>query len=94
MAGRRTTRCSRARWPAPKPHGLAHEVLTGAEVNARFPGYRMPGAYRFVLQPRGGLIASERAIVAHVRLAQAAGAAIQARERVLGLGGRRRSATA
>ncbi len=83
MAGRRTTRCSGARWPAPRLTSLAHEVLTGAQVNAAFPGYRMPGAYRFVLQPRGGLIASERAIVAHARLAQEAGATIQARERVL-----------
>ena len=64
-------------------HDLAHEVLTGAEVNQRYPGYRMPGAYRFVLQPQGGLIASERAIVAHARLAQEAGATIQARERVV-----------
>ena len=64
-------------------HGIAHEVLDGAEVNARFPGYRMDPHARFVLQPQGGLIASERAIVAHVRAAQAAGADIRARERVL-----------
>jgi sarcosine oxidase len=43
----------------------------------------MPAASRFVLQPQGGLIASERAIVTHTRLAQQAGATIQARERVL-----------
>jgi sarcosine oxidase len=65
-------------------HNLAHEVLTGAEVNERFPGYRLPAATRAVLQPRGGLIASERAVVAHVRAAQAAGAEIRAREQVLG----------
>jgi len=65
-------------------HRLAHEVLSGAEVNARFPGYRLPAASRFVFQPRGGLIASERAIVAHVLAAQAAGAEIRAREQVLG----------
>ncbi|MGI4801621.1 MAG: N-methyl-L-tryptophan oxidase [Janthinobacterium lividum] len=65
-------------------HGLPHEVLTGAEVNARFPGYGMLPDARFVLQPRGGLIASERAIVAHVEAAQAAGATIRAREQVLG----------
>lgn len=64
-------------------HGLEHEVLTGVEVNDRYPGYHMPVASRFVLQPQGGLIASERAIVAHTRLAQEAGATIQARERVL-----------
>ena len=65
-------------------HALPHEVMTGAEVNERFPGYRMPAASRFVFQPRGGLIASERAIVAHVLAARDAGADIRARERVLG----------
>lgn len=64
-------------------HGLRHEVLTGAAINDRFPGYRLPHATRAVFQPQGGLIASERAIVAHVRAAQAAGATIHARERVL-----------
>ena len=63
-------------------HGLAHKVLTGTEVNARFPGYHLPAASRAVFQPQGGLIASERAIVTHVRLAQAAGAVVQAREPV------------
>ena len=65
-------------------HGLPHEVLTGAAVNERFPGYRMPPGHRFVFQPRGGLIASERAVVAHANAAMAAGAVIRAREPVLG----------
>ena len=64
-------------------HGMAHEVLTGMEVNERFPGYRMEASARFVCQRQGGLIASERAIVAHTNVAMAAGATIQARERVL-----------
>ncbi len=65
-------------------YGLAHEVLTGAEVNERFPGYRLQPDARAVFQPQGGLIASERAIVTHVQLAQNKGAEIRARERVLG----------
>ena len=65
-------------------HGLLHEVLTGAEVNERFPGYRLPPELRAVFQPDGGLVASERAIVAHVRAAQMHGAEVRARERVLG----------
>ena len=65
-------------------HDLPHEVLTGAQVNERFPGYRLPASQRAVFQPQGGLVTSERAIVAHVRAAQALGAVIQARERVLG----------
>jgi sarcosine oxidase len=63
-------------------HDLTHEVLTGAEVNERFPGYNLPATHRALFQPQGGLIASERAIVAHVELAQALGATIRAREEV------------
>lgn len=64
-------------------HDLAHEVLTGAAVNERFGGYRLPPAHRALFQPDGGLVASERAIVAHVEAAQALGADVRARERVL-----------
>ena len=65
-------------------HGLRHEVLSGAEVNARFPGYRLPESHRAVFQPDGGLVASERAVVAHTELAQADGAVVHAREQVMG----------
>lgn len=65
-------------------HELPHEVLTGAEVNARYPGYNLPATLRAVFQPQGGLLASERAIVAHVNAAMSFGAEIHARERVLG----------
>jgi sarcosine oxidase len=65
-------------------HDLTHEVLSGHEVNRRFPGYRLPNDARAVFQPDGGLIASERAIVAHVRAAQSLGAEVRAREPVRG----------
>jgi len=65
-------------------HGLVHEVLRGDEVNARYPGYALPADHRAVHQPMGGLVASERAIVAHVEAAQALGASIHAREPMLG----------
>lgn len=64
-------------------HALPHEILAGSAINERFPAYRLPASHRAVYQPDGGFIASERAIVAHVRAAQAAGAEIRARERVL-----------
>ena len=64
-------------------HDLSHEVLTGAQVNARWPGYALPPGHRAVFQKDGGLIASERAITAHVEAAQAHGAEIHAREPVL-----------
>ena len=64
-------------------HDLSHEVLTGAQINARFQGYRLPHDTRAVYQPEGGFVASERAILAHVQAAQAEGADIRAREQVL-----------
>lgn len=67
---------------AARLHDLEHEVLTAPEVNARFPGYALPASHSAVFQPDGGLIASERAIVAHVEAAQAAGAEVRAREPV------------
>jgi sarcosine oxidase len=66
-----------------REHQLAHEVLTGAQVSDRFPAYRLPATHRAIYQPDGGFITSERAIVAHVRAAQSAGAEIHARERVI-----------
>jgi len=65
-------------------HDLPHRVMTGTEVNARFPGYRLPPTHRAVFQADGGLVASERAIVAHIGLAQSHGATVRARERVVG----------
>ena len=64
-------------------HDLPHEILTAGQTRERFPAYRLPAATRLVFQPEGGFVASERAIVAHVRAAQALGAEIRARERVL-----------
>ena len=65
-------------------HDLDHEVLTGAEVGERFPGYRLPENHMAVLQPDGGYLLSERCLVAHVAAAQSDGAEIHAREQVLG----------
>lgn len=64
-------------------HHLEHSVMTGTEVNDRFPGYSLPNNHRALYQPMGGLVASERAIVAHVEAAQAAGATVRAREPIL-----------
>ncbi len=57
-------------------HGLAFEELDGAEVNRRFPGYRLPDAMRAVHQPDGGYVRSEVAIEAYAAAARAAGAEI------------------
>lgn len=67
-----------------KEHDLAYEVLTSRELTARFPGYHLPDNQEILLQPDGGFLLSEPCTVAHVTAAQAAGAEIHARERVLG----------
>jgi sarcosine oxidase len=64
-------------------HGLEHEVIEGAEVNRRFPGYRLPAESMAVFQPQGGFLLPERCIVAHVDAAFALGAAVKTTERVL-----------
>jgi len=67
-----------------RTHDIPHEALDAAEVNRRFPGYRLPPGHMALHQADGGFVASERAIVAHTTLAQGFGADIRARERVLG----------
>jgi sarcosine oxidase len=57
-------------------HGLRHDVLSGAELNGRFPGYRLPDEYRAVFQPDGGFLEPERCIRAYVRLAGGMGARV------------------
>jgi sarcosine oxidase len=64
-------------------HDLPHEVLTGAELHRRFPGFELPAAHRAIYQPEGGFVLSERAIVAHVQGALVAGANVRAREAAL-----------
>ncbi|WP_407530217.1 N-methyl-L-tryptophan oxidase [Methylobacterium oryzisoli] len=80
-AGSRTVEGSLA---ACRAHGLAHRVMSGAELNRFAPGYALPDGHVAILQPEGGFVSAERAIVAHVTLAQAAGAEIRAREPALG----------
>jgi sarcosine oxidase len=64
-------------------HGLTHEVLDHAELAKRFPAFTLPKGHLGLWQPDGGFVASERAIYAHVGLAQAKGAEIRCNEPVL-----------
>jgi sarcosine oxidase len=64
-------------------HHLPFAVMTGDEVNERWPGYRLPSDHRVVFQPDGGFLASEECILAHVRQALTAGGEIRWREAVL-----------
>ncbi|MEX0852825.1 MAG: N-methyl-L-tryptophan oxidase [Bauldia sp.] len=62
---------------------LKCEVLSGDAVTRRFPGYRLKKGHQAVFQPDAGMVLAERSLVGHVVLAQAAGAEIHAREKVL-----------
>ena len=64
-------------------HDIEHEVLTSAQLGARFPGYQLPPNHMALFQPQGGFLMSEKAICAHVLGAMAAGAEIRAQEPML-----------
>jgi sarcosine oxidase len=70
-------------WDSCKFHDLPHEVLTGAELLRRYPGYHLPPEHLVLLQPEGGFLAPERCIVSYVLAAQSLGAEIHGHERVL-----------
>src|SRR5690349_11588457 len=61
-------------------HDLAHEVLSGRDVNRRFPAWRLPDDFEAVFQPDAGFLLADRAIVAHVALARRFGAEIHENE--------------
>lgn len=64
-------------------HGIPYEVMTGPEINRRFPGYQLPKDILGVYQPDGGFLLSEQCIVAHVAAALNQGAEAHGREQVL-----------
>lgn len=64
-------------------HHLPHELLDANAMHRRFPGFRLPADMMAVYQADAGFVLSERAIVAYVTAAQALGADVRARERVV-----------
>jgi sarcosine oxidase len=64
-------------------HDLAFELLTAAQLHARYPGYELPAGMTVLLQPQGGLLVPERCVVAHVEGARRAGATVAENQRVL-----------
>jgi len=67
---------------AAKMHGIAHEVLSAADVMRRHPAYRLPPHYVGVVQPDGGFLAAEASVAALQALAQRHGAEIRFDETV------------
>ncbi|MGQ4808668.1 Monomeric sarcosine oxidase [Candidatus Entotheonellaceae bacterium PAL068K] len=65
---------------AAQQYHLVHEVLDAEAVRMRFPGYGLQAPLMGLYQPQGGLLASERCIVAHVNAALKHGAELHGRE--------------
>lgn len=63
-------------------HGIDHEILSGEEVNKRFPGYNLPPNHHAVYQPKSGFLIPEQCIIAHIEAAQKEGAEIHGHEPV------------
>ena len=61
-------------------HNVPYEVMSGPEVNERFPGYQLPEDSVAVYQADGGFLLSERCIVANVNAALELGAEVHGRE--------------
>ena len=65
-----------------RAHNLPHRLLSGPQVNAEWPGYRMPEDASLVYEQNGGFVLSERCIVAHLTAALESGAEVHGRETV------------
>lgn len=58
-------------------HGIAHELLTASELMRRYPAFLLPAHYVGVVQPDGGFVEAEPAVLTLQRLAQSHGAEIR-----------------
>lgn len=66
-----------------REHGLAHEVLTPAQVHQRFPAFQIESHLVAVLDPRAGYLDPEACNRAHLVAARAVGAETRFDEPVL-----------
>ncbi|HZQ06037.1 MAG TPA: N-methyl-L-tryptophan oxidase [Anaerolineae bacterium] len=71
-------------WLSCKQHDLPHQVLTGAELHRKFPGYNLPSNIMAVFQPDAGFLTPERCVASYAIAAQSLGAEIHGHEPVLG----------
>ncbi|MGC1303188.1 MAG: N-methyl-L-tryptophan oxidase [Caulobacteraceae bacterium] len=63
-------------------HGIAHELLSPAQVAERFPAFSLPHDWDCLFQADGGLLEPEKAIRLLVETASAQGATVHANARV------------
>jgi sarcosine oxidase len=82
--GRAGTRVFEGSLASARDWDIAHEVLDADEVTRRFPAFRPPPGTAALFEPDAGLVRPERAVLAHLRLAAAAGADLRHGEALTG----------
>lgn len=70
-----------------REHGIAHEVLNAAEVQARFPQFQLRGDELAYYEPASGVLRPERCIATQLAAAQALGAEVRTGESLLAITG-------
>ncbi|WP_208247581.1 N-methyl-L-tryptophan oxidase (plasmid) [Rhizobium sp. T1470] len=68
-----------------KMHGLAHEVLDRADMARRFPAFQLDDEDIAVLDPQGGYLRPEAAVMGYLKLAAQDGAVLHFGERVIAI---------
>jgi monomeric sarcosine oxidase len=66
-------------------HGLAPELLDGGEVVSRFPQFNKDAISFAVLDPSGGILYADKAVMASINLARQFGAEVFENERVVAI---------
>ncbi len=69
---------------AAKAHGIAHEILTAADIRRRFPQFHVRDDEAGYYEPAAGFLRPENCVLAQLDLAKRYGAAIRSDEKVLG----------
>lgn len=59
-----------------RQHGIAHELLTLEEVEARFPAFKPPAGTMGLYEPTAGVLFADLCVQSHLEMAAAAGAQI------------------
>ncbi|MBB3320403.1 MULTISPECIES: N-methyl-L-tryptophan oxidase [unclassified Rhizobium] len=66
-------------------HGLAHQILDKEEMNRRFPAFQLDDEEIAVLDPQGGYLRPELAVMGYLKLAAQDGAVLHFGERVIAI---------
>ena len=77
------TRFLEATIEAARTFAIGHEVLTAAQISARFPQFGLRGDETGYFEPSGGFVRPERAVAAQLQLARRCGAEIHSDETVV-----------